>query len=146
MACLAQSATEGMASEEVDQLPTLTEVVEWSGTEGRRLPALAGASRVSWALLQSLQGPQDPQGPQRPQDPQPKALEQQVTELSANLLFELESKVSLALESRLQEALAPVLARAAQAMAQEAKKELAALMQELVEEAVTQAIERHTSL
>ena len=83
---------------------------------------------------------------QSPQGPQPNSLEQQVTELSANLLFELESKVSLALESRLRDVLAPVLARAAETMVEEAKTELAGLMRELVEEAVTQAIERHTAL
>ncbi len=134
MASLARIAAEGMSSAVVDQVPTLTEVVEWPGVEGLSLPALPGASPVSWALLQS------------PQGPQPNSLEQQVTELSANLLFELESKVGLALESRLREVLAPVLTRAAETMVQEAKTELAGLMRELVEAAVTQAIERHTTL
>jgi hypothetical protein len=131
MASLVRIAAEGMSSAVVDQVPTLTEVVEWSGVEARGTSAVPGTVLVSSARLPGLQ---------------PVSLEQQVTELSANLLFELESKVSLALESRLREALAPVMARAAQAMVQEAQMELAALMRELVEEAVTQAIERHTTL
>ena len=70
----------------------------------------------------------------------------QATELSADLLFELEGRVGVALEARLRESLAPALARVADALIREAKQELAATMRELVEEAVTRAIERHTHL
>jgi hypothetical protein len=68
------------------------------------------------------------------------------TELTANVLFELESHLGLALEARLREALVPALARAAEALVEEAKQELSAAMRHMVEDAVTRAIERHTCL
>ena len=70
----------------------------------------------------------------------------QATELSAHLLFELEASVGLALEARLRQTLAPVLAQAAEVMIHQAQKELSNTMRQLVDEAVTRAIERHTNL
>lgn len=120
-----------MSSAAIDRVPTLTEVVEWAAVELRNVralpaPALLSAAAASGSVKDLAQG--------------------HATELSADLLFELESCMGPALEARLREALAPVLARAADAMIREAQQELSATMSKLVEEAVTRAIERHTHL
>ena len=129
-------AAEGMSSAAVDRVPTLTEVVdEWSVEDFRPGRVLSAPVLVSTAPV-SAPVP----------TPVPEMAPVQASQLSADLLFELEGRVALALEARLREALAPVLARAADAMIRDAKQELSALMRELMEDAVTRAIERHTNL
>ena len=66
--------------------------------------------------------------------------------LSAEVLFELEQRVNSLFESRLREALAPALARAADGLIREARQELSAALRDLVEDAVTRALERRTHL
>lgn len=132
MVSLALIAAEGMSSAAIDRVPTLTEVVEWAAVELRHVRALPAPPALASAAAAS-----------DPNKDMPLGL---VTELSADLLFELERSVGLALEARLREALAPVLARVADAMIREAQQELSATMGKLVEEAVTRAIERHTNL
>ena len=127
MQSLALIAVDGMSSTAHDRVPTLTEEVEWSASETRRSPV-----QMASALADCIS--------------RPGAVQVQATELSADLLFELEGRVGVALEARLRESLAPALARVADALIREAKQELAATMRELVEEAVTRAIERHTHL
>ena len=67
-------------------------------------------------------------------------------ELSAEVLFELEQRIDSLLESRLREALAPALARAADGLICEARLELSGALRGLVEDAVTRALERRTHL
>jgi hypothetical protein len=64
--------------------------------------------------------------------------------LSAEVLFELEQRIGSVLDARLREALAPALARFADSLIREARQELAQTLRELVDEAVTRALERHT--
>lgn len=66
--------------------------------------------------------------------------------LSAEVLFELEQRVDSLFESRLREALAPALARAADGLIREARQELSAALRDLVDDAVTRALERRTHL
>lgn len=67
-------------------------------------------------------------------------------ELSAQVLFELEQRIGSVLESRLREALAPALARAADSLIREARQELAQTLKDLVDESVIRALERRTQL
>lgn len=64
--------------------------------------------------------------------------------LSAEVLFELDSRIQAQFEKRLREALAPALARAADGLIRDARLELSGALRDLVEEAVTRAIERRT--
>lgn len=126
-------AAERMSSAAVDRVPTLTEVVEWSTVEPevvRRIPAplLVPVASESSPVQELAR------------------IQLQATELSANLLFELEASVGLALEARLRQTLAPILAQAAEVMIHQAQKELSTTLRQLVDEAVTRAIERHTVL
>lgn len=126
-------AAERMSSAAVDRVPTLTEVVEWSTVEPevvRRIPAPV------LVPVASESGPVQERA----------RIQLQATELSASLLFELEASVGLALEARLRQTLAPILAQAAEVMIHQAQKELSTTMRQLVDEAVTRAIERHTIL
>lgn len=66
--------------------------------------------------------------------------------LSAEVLFELEQRIGSVLDARLREALAPALARAADALIQDARLELAQTLRALVDESVTRALERRTNL
>ena len=66
--------------------------------------------------------------------------------LSSEVLFELEQRIDSLFESRLRNALAPALARAADGVIREARQELSGLLRDLVEDAVTQALERRTRL
>ena len=83
-------------------------------------------------------------------DAQPLQLVDQPTaasdELSSEVLFDLEQRIDSLFESRLRKALAPALARAADGLIREARQELSGLLRDLVEDAVTQALERRTRL
>jgi ribosomal protein S13 len=97
-------------------LPTLTEVLELQAAARPPLQAHAGVGAST------------------------------ATELSAEVMFELSQRIDSLLEARLREALSPALARVAEGLIQEARLELGHVLKELVEEAVTRAIERHTGL
>ena len=62
------------------------------------------------------------------------------------MLFELEQRIDSLFESRMREAIAPALARAADGLIRESRHELSGALRELVEEAVTRALERRTHL
>jgi hypothetical protein len=61
------------------------------------------------------------------------------TDLVAQVLAALEPRVGALLETRLREALAPALARAADGLIRDVRAELAPTLRSLVEEAVAQA-------
>ena len=107
----------------VDRVPTLTEVLDI------RDDALLANGRFD-ALAQSPSAP----------------VLATADELSAEVLFELEQRIDSLFESRLREALAPALARAADGLIREARVELSAALRDLVEDAVTRALERRTDL
>ena len=107
----------------VDRVPTLTEVLDLDGD-----------------LMLAIVRP-DALPPQQAAAPVAAA-----DELSAEVLFELEQRINSLFESRLREALAPALARAADGLIREARQELSAALLDLVEDAVTRALERRTHL
>lgn len=113
-----------------ERVPTLTEVVEWQETlqpeplhaPGEEAAPVAAAPAVAVPPLV------------------------EPTELTAEVLFELESRIDALFEARLREALAPALARMADGLIREARDELSQRLREMVHEAVTRALERHTGL
>lgn len=111
-----------------DRMPTLTEVVE--------LDVPAAQEPVS-----------PPQGDALPPGaaalPSPGAaptLDAQA--LVGEALAELQPRIEMLLESRLREALAPALARAAEGLIRDARDELGTALHELVEDAVKRALQR----
>lgn len=123
---MAERMTERLAEARhvaADRVPTLTEVLE-----------LDGPVTLAPVLVADL-------------PPQPPAPAFAVAdELSAEVLFELEQRIDSLFESRLREALAPALARVADGLIREARVELSAALRDLVEDAVTRALERRTHL
>ena len=107
----------------VDRVPTLTEVLDLDGD-------------LMLATVRSAALPSQQEAP----------LVAVADELSAEVLFELEQRINSLFESRLREALAPALARAADGLIREARQELSAALRDLVEDAVTRALERRTHL
>ena len=111
----------------MDRVPTLTEVLE-----------LDADFVLADGLADGLAGGQPLQRLARPAAA--------ADELSAEVLFELEQRIDSLFESRLREALAPALARAADGLIRDARHELSGALREMVEEAVTRALERRTHL
>jgi hypothetical protein len=68
------------------------------------------------------------------------------SELTAEVLFELESRLDVLFEAQLREALAPALARVADGLIREAREQLSQRLREMVQDAVAKALERHTHL
>lgn len=123
-----------------DRVPTLTEVVELdSGFPATQVPF----DEPGLGFVDADATADRPAEEQQPVQPAPLAT---ATALSAEVLFELEQRIGSVLEARLREALAPALARAADALIQDARQELAQTLRALVDESVTRALERRTHL
>lgn len=105
-------------------------VTESAARAGHRLPTLTEV--VEWAGVAPRGGPQPPAAAMADGD------------LSAEVLFELDSRIQAHFETRLREALAPALARAADGLIRDARRELSGALRDLVDDAVTRAIERRT--
>lgn len=112
----------------VDRVPTLTEVVDF-GPVAVPEDLRAGTDTPPPAVAVPPVAPLPSVAP----DP-----EQLVTQV----LSELSPRIEMLLESRLREALAPALARAAEALIRESRDGLNRTLRELVEEAVTRALQR----
>ena len=97
-----------------DCLPTLTEVVELVGAARSLPPNIVPLARANDCTV------------------------------GAEVLFELEQRIDSLFESRLREALAPALARAADGLIGEARQELSSSLRGLVDDAVVRALERRT--
>ena len=113
----------------VDRMPTLTEVVELqlpSGTQELIAEPLHDAVPVpaEARALPASALPVDTQG------------------LVNEVLAELQPRIDLVFESRLREALAPALARAADGLIREARSELGGALHDVVEDAVKRALQR----
>lgn len=122
----------------VDRLPTLTEVVELPRDDDDEGPSTLAFDPDERELLYLASSTE--------RAPAPEATLAPATELTAEVLFELNQRIDSLFEARLREALAPALARAAEGLIREARQELSAVLEAMVREAVTRAIERHTHL
>ena len=66
--------------------------------------------------------------------------------LVGQVLAELSPRIDMMFQARLREALAPALARAADSLIRDTRDEMAATLRELVQEAVTRALQRRADL
>ncbi len=103
-----------MSGPERDRVPTLTEVVS-EGADATAAVAAVG-------------------------DTPPERIDAQA--VAARVLVEVERRIDATLESRLRERLAPVLARASDALMREMRAELETAMRDVVAESVEQALAR----
>ena len=122
----------------VDRLPTLTEVLEL----GRDTPAASLMPDAAFA-------PHAIFVPHATAHAGPEAATHWAadpaadTDLVAQVLALLEPRIGALLETRLREALAPALARAADGLMRDARLEVATTLRSVVEEAVAQAQRLH---
>lgn len=109
------------------RVPTLTEVI-------RDLPKEPAA-------------PAEPSAPPRDAEIVPEALLAEVwlqeSRIAAKVIERLQPRIDVLFEHRLREALAPLVARIAAAVADEARKELAHRLREAVEQAINEELGRH---
>ena len=116
-------------------VPTLTEVVDWSDravpaqSTGSMPPAeeAAGVDRTQVAVA----------------SPAPLAALPSESELTAQVLAEVQQQLDLMIEYRMREALTPLLARVADNLVRDARHELASTLREIVARAVAQELARH---
>ena len=112
-----------------DRMPTLTEVVELEAPlDADALAGGPGAHNMP-VSAEALPAP---------------ALESvpDTDALVSEVLSELQPRIDMLFESRLREALAPALARAAEGLIREARGELGSALRELVDDAVKRALQR----
>lgn len=121
-----QAVNEDSPPHSADRMPTLTEVLELdspSGAEGARVSAHDEGAPVL-ADTTPLEPMLDTQS------------------LVSEVLAELQPRIDMLFDSRLREALAPALARAAEGLIREARSELGSALHELVDDAVKRALQR----
>lgn len=130
-------------------IPTLTEVVAWpdSATAAEEVAATASApvptpepaaSPTPAPAVVAVPPPQPaPAAPTKPAAPT--AADVQLTQ---RVLADLQRQVELMLEVRLREALAPILARASDALVRDARKELTAAMRDIVSRSIARELGR----
>lgn len=106
------------------RVPTLTEVVEWRGSPAHTpTPAPPGGDGTPVATVAA-----------------PSITDEALVQ---SVLTNVQRQLDLMLEYRLREALAPLLARATDQLAREARNELASTLRDIVERAVAQELARH---
>lgn len=119
-----------------DRVPTLTEVLE--------LPVVAEAEPGEAENLATIAVPAAPQGMPDTVSPENLSLAPENALLVAEVLAELQPRLDMLFESRLREALAPALARAAEGLIREARGELGTALHGLVSDAVKRALQRRS--
>ncbi len=132
-------------------VPTLTEVVEWPQGPGDGEPVAEGDAGAvdppTYSAAPMAVTPPTSAAPAIPAAPNVAAAPASLPipapdALTRGVLTDIERQVELLLEVRLREALAPVLARAADAMIRDARKELTAVLHDVVRRSVAQELAR----
>lgn len=129
-------------------IPTLTEVVPWPDPPAPAAPSPAPPPPVdpTPAAPPPAEAPAPAAiAPAVPMPPVPAAAGVDTVteaELARRVMADLQKQVDLMLEVRLREALAPILARAGDAIVRDARKELTAALREVVAAAVARELER----
>lgn len=123
------TVNEDLPPHSADRMPTLTEVLELESP-----PGAEGAGEVAQVEATPL----------ATDTPAPFAAEPRLdTQALVNeVLAELQPRIDMLFESRLREALAPALARAAEGLIRDARGELGSALHELVDDAVKRAMQR----
>ena len=125
------SVNEDLPPHSADRMPTLTEVLELEPPPG---PEEAADVVHDEAALLLDDAPAAPAPAPEP------ALDTQT--IVGEVLAELQPRIDMLFESRLREALAPALARAAEGLIRDARSELGSALHELVDDAVKRALQR----
>ncbi len=137
------TVNEELPPHSVDRMPTLTEVLELA-------PHAEAAESVESTEASGLvhdeaafPGAELAGGPALEPSAVPASEPALDTRLLVNeVLAELQPRIDMLFESRLREALAPALARAAEGLIREARGELGSALHELVNDAVQRALQR----
>lgn len=111
-----------------ERLPKLTEIIDVA-----KVDAGAQAQAVAARLAAARASQSPPAAPASEDD------------LNQRILAEVQRQVDVMLETRMREALAPVLARLTDALVREARSELASTLRDVVARAVAQELSRHRS-
>ncbi len=133
-------------------IPTLTEVVSWpdlapGAAEDEAVPhptpPVAPAPVVA-AMPGPVHVPEPAPVPAAPvvATAKPAAAAHADVQLTQRVLADLQRQVELMLEVRLREALAPILARASDALVRDARKELTAAMRDIVSRSIARELGR----
>ena len=120
------------------RVPTLTEVVNWSEYANDALPTGIADTAVALPVF-SL----DPLAVAPMAQPVPQTPPLTETQITQQVLADVQRQIDLMLEYRLREALAPVLARAADSLVRDARNEMASTLRDVVARAVAQELSRH---
>ena len=127
-------------------IPTLTEVVPWPGIQPQAAPVDAATTPPLPAQPEVAPTSQASPAPSPPMAPAqaPEGGGASVTEaqLAQRVLADVQKQVDLMLEVRLREALAPILARAGDALVRDARKELTTALRDVVARAVAKELGR----
>ena len=129
-------------------IPTLTEVVPWpdapapAASNPAPLPTAPTLASPAHAVTPAPAVPAVPAVP-APTEPAPTSLERVTeAELSQRVMADLQKQIDLMLDVRLREALAPILARAGDAIVRDARKELTTALRDVVAAAVARELGR----
>jgi len=117
-------------------VPTLTEVVDWHDSAApASMPGTAAdeAAIADPALMAAPAAPAEPPLPRLPTE----------SELTEQVLAQVQRQVDLMIEYRMREALTPLLARATDSLVRDARNELASTLRDVVARAVAQELTRH---
>ena len=120
-------------------IPTLTEVVPWPGQAPIAPVPLAAVAPVVLPPPPAALPPAVPAALASVLAPTPQINQ---AELTQRVLADLQRQIDLMLEVRLREALAPVLARTADALIRDARKELTVALRDAVARSVAQELAR----
>ena len=120
-----------------DRMPTLTEVLELDdhSAAGPQADVLHNSEEFSPAAAPPAPATSPATGPATGPAFDTRGLVDEV-------LTELQPRIDMLFESRLREALAPALSRAAEVLIREARAELGSALHELVDDAVKRALQR----
>lgn len=121
-----------------DRMPTLTEVLELDA------PHRVDESEEPSGAPEAATAPQAAEVPAPPQPLAGPIAVPDTAALVSEVLAELLPRIDMLFESRLREALAPALARAAAGLIHDARGELGSTLHALVDDAVRRALQRRS--
>ena len=130
-----QPVNEDLPPHSVDRMPTLTEVLEFE------LEPPAGDAGGDASVHGEVSAHTIDACAEAATEPAPEPVLDSHA-LINEVLAELQPRIDMLFESRMREALAPALARAAEGLIRDARGELGSALHELVEGAVTRALQR----
>ena len=114
-------------------VPTLTEVVDWHASDAPTSVPTAPVDEAAIADPGLMVAPDEPPLARLPSE----------SELTEQVLVQVQRQLDLMIEYRMREALTPLLARATDNLVRDARNELASTLRDVVARAVAQELTRH---